>query len=402
MKKTNIIFKSLGMAAFALSALTFSSCLGDGDDTIILENGSSLGIPSDNLADAAPEVTEPTVTLPNAVCTLVEENGSAVMNIDMTGVWNANEGDWMNLYGTAYKGHGQNVWVTVDGKPKGIDVYNNSENEGREILTDVVFLVDNSGSMSEEAEAIARDMKEWAEMLIKSGLNVRFGCVGYGVHVGANDYSMLIDNYGISGALNISEYEVFNEYLNGRSVSGTRRTVGYYGSDSQTLQGLAALPKYSKAGGECGIQAFRFADENFSFRKGANRIYVNFTDDANYHGNSEDLKVSYLKNGAWTPNKGTIHTVFSGSDSFVLGRAYGDAPWLMSEYTGGSVQKVRSDFSDASLATLPVTGALQNSYIIRFTNVEEYMDGQPHEVKVTVVSADGTVKAEKIYWVIFQ
>ena len=74
----------------------------------------------------------------------------------------------------------------------------------------------------------------------------------------------------------------------------------------------------------------------------------------------------------------------------------------MSEYTGGSVQKVRSDFSDASLATLPVTGALQNSYIIRFTNVEEYMDGQPHEVKVTVVSADGTVKAEKIYWVIFQ
>lgn len=37
MKKTNIIFKSLGVAAFALSALTFSSCLGDGDDTIILE-----------------------------------------------------------------------------------------------------------------------------------------------------------------------------------------------------------------------------------------------------------------------------------------------------------------------------------------------------------------------------
>lgn len=65
------------------------------------------------------------------------------------------------------------------------------------------------------------------------------------------------------------------------------------------------------------------------------------------------------------------------------------------------MQIVKGDFSDASLSTLPVTGAMQNSYIIRFTNIEKYMDGQPHMVKITVVSADGKVRAEKVFSVIF-
>lgn len=401
MKKTNIIFKSLGMAAFALSALTFSSCLGDGDDTIILENGSSLGIPSDNLADAAPEVTEPTVTLPNAVCTLVEENGSAVMNIDMTGVWNANEGDWMNLYGTAYKGHGQNVWVTVDGKPKGIDVYNNSENKGREILTDVVFLVDNSGSMSEEAEAIARDIKDWAEKLAKSGLSVRFGCVGYG------------DSYhAIDGALNITTADKLKEYLDADSRYGTSRTHYYGGSDAADLQRKAEGGSYENGSyNECGMVALHFANDNFTFRQGANRIYVNFTDEPNQPSSISKWSVEFLNPATnpanWNPANGTVHTVYSGYKQSSW-TSYEENPALMSEYTGGTVLYATSRFTDLNtgeaitLESLPVTGAMQNSYIIRFTNVEEYMDGQPHEVKVTVVSADGTVKAEKIYWVIFQ
>lgn len=401
MKKTNIIFKSLGVAAFALSALTFSSCLGDGDDTIILENGSSLGIPSDNLADAAPEVTEPTVTLPNAVCTLVQENGSAVMNIDMTGVWNKNEGDWMNLYGTAYKGHGQNVWVTVDGKPKGIDVYNNSENEGREILTDVVFLVDNSGSMSEEAEAIARDIKDWAEKLGKSGLSVRFGCVGYG------------DSYhAIDGALNVTTAEKLKEYLDADSRYGTNRTHYYGGSDAADLQRKAEGGNYENGSyNECGMVALHFANDNFTFRQGANRIYVNFTDEPNQPNRGSKWSVEFLNPTTnptnWNPANGTVHTVYSGYQQSSW-TAYEENPALMSEYTGGTVLYATSRFTDlntgeaVTLESLPVTGAMQNSYIIRFTNVEEYMDGQPHEVKVTVVSADGTVKAEKIYWVIFQ
>ncbi len=397
--KKNFLSKGIGALALSLSAFTYASCLSDGDDTIILESGNSLGIPSDANAGENPVVEEPTTTLPNAQCTVTSEDGYAVMHVDMTGVWDADNGDWLTLYGTGMKG--QNIWLSVDGEPKGIDVYNNSQDQGRTIMADLVFLVDNSGSMGDEAEGIARDILSWSKNLSSSSLDLRLGCVGYGRNVGANNYAYLHSNYGVSGALNLTDYSTLDKYLNDRSASGINRTVGYYGEDAEQLKSTASLSKYSQAGGECGIQALRFADENFKFRKGANRIYVNFTDDANYHGNSAELSVDYLKTVAWNPAKGTIHTVFSGDRGFVSGRSYGEVPWLMSEYTGGSMQIVKGDFSDASLSTLPVTGAMQNSYIIRFTNIEKYMDGQPHMVKITVVSADGKVRAEKVFSVIF-
>lgn len=109
----------------------------------------------------------------------------------------------------------------------------------------------------------------------------------------------------------------------------------------------------------------------------------------------------------WNPANGTVHTVYSGYQQSYW--TYSEEnPALMSTYTGGTVLYATSSFTDTetgnpvTLESLPVTGAMQNSYIIRFTNVKDYMDGQPHEVKVTVISADGTVKAEKTYWVIFQ
>ena len=63
--------------------------------------------------------------------------------------------------------------------------------------------------------------------------------------------------------------------------------------------------------------------------------------------------------------------------------------------------EVSATFSGVTLNSLPVTGAMQNSYIIRFTNVSEFMDGQSHEVKVTILSEDGRVRAEKIFYIVF-
>ena len=45
---------------------------------------------------------------------------------------------------------------------------------------------------------------------------------------------------------------------------------------------------------------------------------------------------------------------------------------------------------------------MQNSYVIRFTNVTEFMDGLPHEVRITIVSADGAVKAEQVFYITFE
>jgi hypothetical protein len=44
---------------------------------------------------------------------------------------------------------------------------------------------------------------------------------------------------------------------------------------------------------------------------------------------------------------------------------------------------------------------MQNSYVIRFTNVREFMDGKLHEVKITIVTADNSVMAEKVFMMAF-
>lgn len=378
MKKSIFTFALLLMGTFALT-----SCLSDGDETIILEDGTMSGIPSDALATPNPtipsyEITQP---LPNPSTTVdFNEGGSAIANINLTGIWDSDHEAWLTLRGTSEPG--QNVWVSVDGNPKGIDVYNVSEDQGRTSFADVVFLVDNSGSMSEEADAIAASIKTWAEKLVASGIDLRVGCVGY-------------DGL-ITGALNMTTVEQMKNFLD--NSSGVYRTRHFAGSDASRLQSKTGQYNGSSQI-ESSMAALRFADEQFSFRTGANRIYINFTDEGNNNNGQQRFSVESLnpQSTDWTPERGTIHTVYSDPSKY----ANPEKPWLMSDYTGGTTIFAPSNFSGVTLDTLPVTGAMQNSYIIRFTNIEQYLDGRPHLVKITIVSADGSVKAEKSYYVTF-
>ena len=92
---------------------------------------------------------------------------------------------------------------------------------------------------------------------------------------------------------------------------------------------------------------------------------------------------------------GTIHSVYSGGEDseqwFTPSEGYFDAPWKMAEYTGGTKLFVNSDFAGVTLSDLPVTGAMQNSYIIRFTNIDEFIDGNTHTVTITIKTPNGNV-----------
>ena len=373
-----------------LSALiTLSSCLADGDQSIVLDSGAPqdeiAGIPGDHRAEPSPSVNQNTTVIPNVQYTTEIEGDDVIVRLDMTGVQDPETLEWLRLVGTGGEdGDQQNVWVEVDGKPKGIDVYNTIDDEDdanvATVKNDFVFLVDNSGSMSEEADAIARDIIDWATEL-SVNLDVRFGCVGY--------------NGNISGAIDLTTSSKLKTYL--ERNSGTSRTVGYGSSNIEN----AAL-SYSSVSGECGTLALRFADEKFSFRSGANRIYVNFTDEPNQPGGSPSFSVEYVNpaTNSWSSAQGTIHTIFSGT----LGQEqiYVDEdPCKMSVYTGGTSFVVGSNFAGVTLSDLPVTKAMHNSYVIRFTNVDEFMDGLPHEVKITIVSSDGHVQAERIFTIVF-
>lgn len=369
------------LAAMSLGCV---SCLSDGDETFALEEVNNTDIPSDKKATPNPTFEGTSnATIPNIQYTSVDEDGTVVFRIDMTGIQDKETLEWLRLLGTGE--NGQNVWVEVDGKPKGIRVYNTADdNQQRTVPVDLVFLVDNSGSMSEEADVIARDITAWASKLVASGLDIRFGCVGY--------------DGAITGAIGIKTYQELSDYLNRIGISGTSRTVGFEGTASELSLYNSVKGNYRTGGNsdkECGMAALRFASDNFQFRSGANRIYVNFTDEPNQPAGISNFSVESLKTN-WDTSLGTIHTVFSG------GSDTGNEPnSRMSEYTGGTILMAASNFSNVTLESLPVTDAMRNSYIIRMTNVLEFMDGRPHTVRITILSPDGSVRAERTFEVYF-
>lgn len=364
----------LGFALFAVS-----SCLSDEDETIAIEYSSA--IPDSDIP--APAINNPNTYIPNPSQNAEEYEGEYVIRFDLTGVWDPKASDWMYLRGTG--ANGQNVWLSIDGEPRGFVIHNTSDDKGNEkvMKADLVFVVDNSGSMKEEADVIAKDISDWAGMLENHGLDIRFGCVGY-------------SEYGsINGAIDITGASELNNFLDYNS--GTGRTMHFDGSNASTLKSQAN--SFSSVRGECGGMAIQFADSYLNFRKGANRIYVNFTDETNQPANNMRYSTEYYKSYEnWSPDKGTVHTIFSYPDTTEVKHDIGhnEKPWRISQYTGGTFMITNPSFTGVSLSSLPVTGAMQNSYIIRFKSTEDLKDGKYHTVIITIKSIDGSVRAQKV------
>lgn len=381
----NRIFKGIAYALLIAAVTSLSSCLKSDEETIVIETPST-GIPDDSQATPNPDVVNTTTNIPNINTTIDYVNGTPIIRVDMTGVKNPDGTEWIRLYGTGDPN--QNVWLEVDDRPKGFDVYNNADsNHDKAIMTDVVFTVDNSGSMSEEADAIARDIVSWSTLLSNSGLNARFGVVGY--------------DGRITGANNLTDVDSLKAYLN--HGTGTTRTRHFGGNDASLLSSKASDYFLNSNVDECGVAAIRFANDLFSFRTGANRIYVNFTDEPNFPCGKPAYSVRFFENEEnWLASDGTVHTVYSSNKFSGNNWNYEEQPWLISEYTGGTTIFSPSNFSGVTLESLPVTGAMENSYIIRFANVSELLDEKPHKIHITICSKDNTIRGDKTFNVTFR
>lgn len=343
----------------------------------------TTGIPVDSKAEPNPTIEGGhTVEIANISAPIIEEGSDGkVVRFSLTGIQTATN-EWLQLYGTLDVN--QNVWMEIDGRPKGFQIVNaNGEIVVSKSQADVVFLVDNSGSMSEEANAVAAEIISWAKTLSQT-MDVKFGCVGYD------------DGGDIVGAMDVTSVESLSTYLN-RST-GTSRTKGFSGTNASALQSKASSYA-SSLNGECGAAALHFADECLTFRKGANRIYVNLTDEPNQPNHITKFSVESVNPNSsyyiWNTAKGTIHTVYSGS-SKTWSPLYNENPVLMSDYTGGEKIYAPYDFSGTTLNGLDVTAAIVNSFIIRFNLTSDLGTGL-HTIKITILSADGSIRAEKIF-----
>lgn len=368
--KTKLLFG--GILLFA--SFIFGACCHDPDDDTIVPPEPKTEIPDDSQAGTPPTDLVGNLQIPNATYSLSTDNSKIVL-MNMSGIYNPIAKEWMTLVGSTLPG--QNVWLSLDDVNKGIFVINNKPGVNDKIKMDVVFLVDNSGSMGEESDKIASEIITWAQYLGTKNVDAKFGTVGY---------------YGpVSGAVNLTDVATLDKYLNRSGYGGTGRTMGFYGADSAFLASKSAEAFYNKAYGECGVVALRFANDIFAWRPQSNRVYINFTDEPNQPNESSDFSVEFVKDQKnWNTLQGTIHSVFSQDTTYMSN----ERPWLLSDYTGGTKLFIKSDASDLSLMNMPVTGAIANSYVIKFINSSNTPDGS-HKVIITVRNPDGTVGARR-------
>jgi hypothetical protein len=270
-----------------------------------------------------------------------------------------------------------NFYLEEDGVVKGVKLTKVSSST--QLKADIVFTVDNSGSMGEEADSVAIRIVEFANFLAQQGLDAQFGCVGY-------------DGW-VNGGLNLSDHLTLETYLNDRTGynSGTYRTYGFYGPDSANLEATAD-EYFSDVYGENGVVGVFFADSLYNWRPGAQKVYINFTDEPTQPGGLYSWSTAALCEKLL--GSATVHTVFSEDTTWYSGYwqdLWQERPWDMSKCTGGTVKFVSNDASDLNLIDLPVTGALSNSYLVEY--VTSSASGT-HTVVITVSTstADGRIE----------
>ncbi len=349
--------KLLLILLFALTSLIYFAC--DSAET----PADNSDIPSDPSGVTVPTTTKNNI-LPSATFTAV---GNRV-KLNLLGLLDPTTQQPIIFNYDASNPQNSNLFVQEDGVVKGLKV--TKVGTGNVLTADVVFLVDNSGSMDQEADSVAASIIEFANFLQASGLDVKFAVVGFSV------------SGDINGGINFTTAQKLSTYLN--HSYGTYRTEGFSGPDSAALETRAY--NFGYAGDENGVMAAFFADSVYSWRPGAQRVMVLFTDEPTQ--NMDGIHWTNAQACSLLSGKTTIHTIYSSDTTYSSWNQYNERPWEVSICTGGTYKFIPYNAAGLSLKDLPVAGALANSYLVEYVTSQT---GKAHTVKVTVFTstADG-------------
>jgi len=341
------------------TSFVFFSC-----DTTDNPEDKNTDIPADPTG-----VTVPAPTKNNVLPAASFSNSGSRIKLNLLGLIDPTTNQPLALSYNASNPQASNIFVEEDGVVQGLKVTKVST--GNVLTADIVFCVDNSGSMGDEADSVAASIIAFANFLQASGLDVKFAVVGF-------------DSYP-NGGINFTTAQNLSAYLN--RETGTYRTYYFAGADSAALTTRAY--NFGYAGGENGVIAALFADSVYSWRAGAQRVFINFTDEPtqNYDGiHWTNAQACSLLTG-----KATVHTVFSGDTTYynsTYWNQYDEEPAALSRCLGGTIKYIPEDATGLNLKDLPVAGALANSYLVEYVTAK---NGVAHTVKVTVYTstADG-------------
>jgi hypothetical protein len=361
MKRKLIVFMLIAMVA-----LMFTFC---SEESTEPENPNS-DIPSDPQNVPVPTPTNNNI-LPAATFEKTGGNENRI-RVNLLGLFDPNTLQPLDIIAN-YSSGNHNFYLQEDSILKGVMVTKVSS--GNVLKTDIVFTVDVSGSMGQEADSVAASIIEFANFLSNSGLDAVFGLVGY---------------YGnVRGAINFTNSAALSNFLN-RST-GTSRARGFAGADSAALETAAqTFASDHGSSSEDGVVGIYFADSLFSWRPGSQRIFINFTDEPTQPGGIFQWSTGFIC--PYMLGKATIHTVFSADTNRTWTDLFSERPWAMSQCTGGTVKFTDSQATGLDLTTLPVSGALANSYLVEFVTTTP---GDTHTVIITI--KEGNVDGRIIY-----
>lgn len=365
------MLKKLLLIIFMATALIFVGCDKDDDG----DGDTNTNIPADPV-----NVTPPTPTKNNVQPTASFSAQGERVQVNLQGLVDPTTQQPITLYYNSENPASSNIFVQQNGVTKGLLV--TKVGSGTTLKADVVFTVDNSGSMGEEADNVANSIGAFATALANSGLDVQFGCVGY-------------DSYA-NGAINLTTAANLSAHLNRSGYTGTSRTYGFSGSDASTLETNAS--NFGYAGGENGVLATLFAYQHFAWRSGASKVFINFTDEPTQPYYS-DLNFNTAQLCNTIGGVATVHTVFSEDTSYYSGywsQTY-ERPWEMSQCTGGTVKFIADDASDLVLSDLPVVGALSNSYLVEYMKGSSTVQSWLVTITVYTSTADGLTTYNATY-----
>jgi len=210
-------------------------------------------------------------------------------------------------------------------------------------LVDFVFLIDNSGSMSDKISGVRNNVNAFAESLSARGVDFRLGAVRLGQDAGGG-MPQIFNNGNLTGDL-----ATFHSWIN---------------------------QMYSSGGYEPGLLAVYQAATTFNFRPGSQRHFLLITDEESDQG---DLTQAIT---ACNANNIVVHVAVDCNYSYPEAYNHYCKPGTsISGATGGVVFQVLGPYDEILDQLVPV---ISNTYIVRYKTDNPAYDGAQRTVKIEV------------------
>lgn len=202
-------------------------------------------------------------------------------------------------------------------------------------LTDVIFLMDNSGSMSEEQNAVSNNVIDFVDNLSASGIDFALGLCRYGSS--ANSGNPIIED---NGQLT-RDAEYFKNSVWNRNYTNGGREPGYY--------------------------AITESSSGFSFRPGSQKIFIIITDETPDQGGS-------TMNDALNVCLNNSITLFALTESDLYNQFE-----PITTATNGDYFNIYSNFDDIFDY---IVSQVANTYLIRYYSSDPFFNGIERFVEV--------------------